>query len=205
MLAVLDLGLDLNVWPWVWFTIAVVFALVELTVLAGTFVLLPFAISAFLASLAGFSDAPIGVQYLIFFGGGAVLWALAWRYAKNFMATHENPAGVGADRLVGMTAIVTAPIDADDVDRRGRVKVAGEEWGALLDTPGSIAAGTKVRIAAMSGTRVVVEPLPSDTPLGGPPAAGPPLRRSPDSESAGATRPGDSAVTESPDREEHHP
>ena len=203
MLAVLDLGLDLNVWPWVWFAVAVVFALVELTVLAGTFVLLPFAISAFLAALAGFYDAPIEVQYAIFFLGGAVLWALAWRYAKNFMATHENPQGVGADRLVGMTAIVTAGIDADDVDRRGRVKVAGEEWGALLLGPGSVAAGSKVRVASMSGTRVVVEPLPSDTPLGGPPAAGPPLRRPPGSASTDIAS--DSDTPQSPDREEHHP
>ncbi|MFT7327729.1 MAG: hypothetical protein ACI88S_002161, partial [Ilumatobacter sp.] len=33
--AVLDLGIDLNVWPWVWLFIGVTFVIIELTVLAG--------------------------------------------------------------------------------------------------------------------------------------------------------------------------
>src|SRR6056297_1301017 len=127
MFAVLDLGIDLDVWPWVWLGVAVVFALVEVTVLAGTFVLLPFAISAFFAALAGWYDASIEVQWAIFVLGGTIIWAAFWRYAKNFMAANPNPKGVGADRLVGMTAIVTVAINPDDVDRHGRVKVAGEE------------------------------------------------------------------------------
>ncbi|MEL6891306.1 MAG: hypothetical protein AAFP84_06910, partial [Actinomycetota bacterium] len=108
MFAVLDLGIDLNLWPWVWLGVAVVFALVEVTVLAGTFVLLPFAISAVLAALAGWYDAPIEAQWAIFLIAGAAMWAMFWRYAKRFMAEHTNPEGVGADRLVGMTAIVTS-------------------------------------------------------------------------------------------------
>jgi membrane protein implicated in regulation of membrane protease activity len=175
MIAILDLGLDLNVWPWVWLGVAVVFAIVELTVLAGTFVLLPFALSAFVAALAGWYDAPIEAQWAIFILGGAALWALFWKYAKRFMAEHTNPEGVGADRLVGMTAIVTKPIDPDDVDRRGRVKVAGEDWGALTEGRGLLAEGTKVQVTAMSGTRVIVIPL--DMPLSPPPASGPPLNR----------------------------
>lgn len=173
MIAILDLGLDLNVWPWVWLGVAVVFAIVELTVLAGTFVLLPFALSAFVAALAGWYDAPIEAQWAIFILGGAALWALFWRYAKRFMAEHTNPEGVGADRLVGMTAIVTHQIDPDDVDRRGRVKVAGEDWGALTEGSGSIATGSKVQVTAMSGTRVIVAPL--DVPHDSPPPTGPPM------------------------------
>ncbi len=176
MVAVLDLGIDLNAWPWVWLGIAVVFALIEVTVLAGTFVLLPFAISAFLAAIAGWYDAPIEAQWGIFIVVGGLLWALFWRYAKRFMAEHTNPEGVGADRLVGMTAIVTRTIDPDDVDRAGRVKVAGEDWGALVASGGAITEGTKVRVASMEGTRVMVERIPdgSVAPPAGPPSA-PPL------------------------------
>ncbi|MFK8022528.1 MAG: NfeD family protein [Ilumatobacter sp.] len=173
MFAVLDLGLDLDVWPWVWLGVAVVFALIEVTILAGTFVLLPFALSAFLAALAGWYDAPIEAQWSIFVFGGAVLWALFWRYAKRFMAEHTNPEGVGADRLVGMIAIVTATIDPDDIDRRGRVKVAGEDWGALVDGGSVIADGSKVRITSMAGTRVMVEAVPTD--FDAPPPTSPPM------------------------------
>ena len=70
----LDLGIDLDFWPWVWLAIAVVFAIIELTVLAGSFVLLPFAVSAFAAALIGFYDVPIEIQWLVFVGGGALLW-----------------------------------------------------------------------------------------------------------------------------------
>jgi membrane-bound serine protease (ClpP class) len=171
---VLDLGIDLNAWPWVWLGIAVFFAIIELTVLAGTFVLLPFSISAFAASLLGFYNAPIEVQWLMFAGGGAVLWVILYRYAKRFAGENEMSPGVGADRVVGLTAIVTATIDPDDTDRRGRVSVSGEVWGALSDTP--LAKGSKVRVTSVNGTRVVVEPLdfsassPPTTPPSPPPA-----------------------------------
>ena len=79
MAAVLDLGIDLDAWPWVWISVAVLFALIELTVLAGSFVLLPFAVSAFIAALAGFYDASVEVQWAIFFFGGAALWVAFWR------------------------------------------------------------------------------------------------------------------------------
>lgn len=174
MTAVLDLGIALDVWPWIWLTVAVVFALVELTALAGSFVLLPFSVSAFVASLAGFYDAAVEVQWAIFFIGGAALWMLFWKYAKRFVNGDAMPAGVGADRLVGMTAIVTSEIDPDDTDRRGRVKIVGEVWGALSEHGGTIRVGSKVRICSMSGTRVMVEPV-STTGVMGTPPVGPPL------------------------------
>ncbi|MEZ5217898.1 MAG: NfeD family protein [Ilumatobacteraceae bacterium] len=168
MNGVLDLGIDLNVWPWIWLFTAVVFALIELTILGGTFVLLPFAVSAFFACLAGFYDAPIEVQWLIFVVGGGLLFALAYRWVRRYLSTTEKPLGVGADRLVGMTGTVTDDVSAADTDRKGKVSVSGEIWNALTDLDRSIAVGTRVRIVAMRGTRVVVEPvLAPPAPSGG--------------------------------------
>ncbi|MGA9275500.1 NfeD family protein [Ilumatobacter sp.] len=178
MAAVLDLGIDLDAWPWIWLVVAALFALVELTALAGTFVLLPFAVSAFVASIAGFYDASVEVQWSIFVVLGAVLWYLAWRYLRSFVNDNAMPEGVGADRLVGMTAIVTADIDPNDTERHGRVMVVGEPWGALADPMHTVRKGSKVRIIAMEGTRVVVEPLvvepPVEPPTAPPTAPGPP-------------------------------
>jgi membrane protein implicated in regulation of membrane protease activity len=154
---VLDLGIDLNLWPWIWLGIAVFFAVIELTVLAGSFVLLPFAISALAAALLGFYEVAIEIQWLVFAGGGALLWILLYRYAKNFVGDSELAPGVGADRLVGLTGIVTTPIDPDDTERRGRVTAHGEVWGATSHDGTALAAGTHVRIVAVSGTKVVVE------------------------------------------------
>jgi membrane protein implicated in regulation of membrane protease activity len=171
---VLDLGIDLNVWPWVWLGIAVLFAIIELTVLAGSFVLLPFAVSAFAASLLGFYDVPIEVQWFVFAVGGGVLWILLYRYAKRFAGENELQPGVGADRLVGLEGIVTTTVDPDDTDRRGRVTAQGEIWGAISANGRVLPIGTHVRVTAVNGTKVVVEPAEAAGPPAGPPTTTPP-------------------------------
>jgi len=156
----LDLGIDLNVWPWVWLIVAILFFLIELTLLAGSFVLLPFAVSAFVAAIAGFYDASVETQWAIFVFLGAILWILAYRFARKWVTDNDTPLGVGADRLIGQPGIVTTAIDPDDVGRAGRVSVDGEVWGALTRTDEPIAVGTRVRVVEVTGTRVVVELLP---------------------------------------------
>lgn len=160
---VLDLGIDTDIWPWIWLGVAVVFAIIELTVLAGSFVLLPFAVSAFLSSLLGFYGAPIELQWIVFVLGGGVLFFFAYRLSRRFADDNLMPPGVGADRLVGLTGIVTRPILPDDTHRGGRVTIDGEEWGALTQLDQAIAEGSRVHITAMQGTRVVVEPVSSPT------------------------------------------
>ena len=107
----LDLGIDLNVWPWMWLGIGVVFAIIELTLLPGSFVILPFALSAFAASIAGFYDVSIEIQWLIFVVGGGVLWFVMYRYSRRWVDDNAIAPGVGAARLVGLSAIVMRTID----------------------------------------------------------------------------------------------
>ena len=158
----LDLGIDLTVWPWVWLFIAVLFSLIELTILGGSFVLLPFAVSAFVASLLGFYDVAIEIQWTVFVVGGGVLFAGFYRWARRFLRDNLMAPGVGADRLVGMIGMVTEPILPDDIDRLGRVSIDGEVWGALATTEEALPKGARVRISAMQGTRVLVEPVTAD-------------------------------------------
>ena len=87
----LDFGIDVDVWPWIWLVVAVVFALVELTFLGGTFILLPFAASAFVASLLAFYDVAVEVQWAVFVLGGAVAFALLYRWARHDLVD-ELPA-----------------------------------------------------------------------------------------------------------------
>jgi membrane protein implicated in regulation of membrane protease activity len=159
VIAVLDLGIDLDVWPWIWLGTAVIFALVELFVVGGSFVILPWAASAFVAAILAFYDVAIEIQWAVFVFGGALLFAVLYRWAQRFMKEHTMAPGVGADRVVGLTAIVTTPIEPDDTTRAGRVSVDGEVWGAVTDGAYRLAKGAKVRVLAMKGTRVVVAPL----------------------------------------------
>ena len=183
----LDLGIDLNVWPWIWLGVAVFFALIELTVLAGSFVLLPFAVSALVSALLGFYDVAIEIQWLVFVVGGGLLWIALYRYARNFAGDNELEPGVGADRLVGLTGIVTSAIDPDDTERRGRVTAHGEIWGATSENGQPIAQGTHVRVVAISGTKVIVQSIdvpspgtpPPPAPTSSPPTSSPPTTSPP--------------------------
>ena len=170
----LDFGIDLDLWPWIWLGIAVFFAVVELTVLAGSFVLLPFSVSAFAAALLGFYDVPIELQWLVFVAGGAILWVVLYRYAKRFAGENELEPGVGADRLVGLEGIVTTTIDPDDSDRRGRVTAHGEVWGAISSDRSVLTVGTHVRVIAVNGTKVTVQPLDPSPSTSPPPQYPPP-------------------------------
>jgi membrane protein implicated in regulation of membrane protease activity len=156
---VLDLGIDVDVWPWVWLVLAVLFALVELTFLGGTFVLLPFAISAFVASLLAFYGVAVEAQWAVFVLGGGLLFYVMYRWARDFLQHHDLPSGAGADRLVGEVGVVTVGIEPQDTDRRGRVTIGAEVWGALSKDDASLPAGTRVRVASVIGTRVLVEPI----------------------------------------------
>ena len=163
---VLDLGIDIEVWPWIWLAIAVVFALVELTFLGGTFVLLPYAASAFIAAILAFYDVAIEVQWATFVFGGTLLFFLMYRWVRGFLDDHELPGGVGAGRLVGESGVVTVEIEPQDTSRRGRVTIGAEVWGALSKDDEIVPVGTRVRVAAVVGTRVVVEPVgPADSNL----------------------------------------
>lgn|GEM_PF-577679 len=173
----LDLGIDLNLWPWVWLGVAVFFALIELTVLAGSFVLLPFAVSALGAALLGFYDIAIEIQWLVFLGGGGVIWVVLYRYLRRFVGDNELQPGVGADRLIGLAGIVTTAIDPDDTERRGRISAHGDVWGATSENGRPLAKGVHVRIVSVTGTKVSVESIdvvPPATPPTTPPSSSPP-------------------------------
>ena len=87
-----------------------------------------------------------------------------YRWVRGFLDEHELPGGVGAGRLVGERGVVTVDIEPNDTARRGRVAVGAEVWGALSKDNDPVPAGTRVRIAAVVGTRVVVEPIPPGDP-----------------------------------------
>ena len=88
----LDLGLDPDAWPWIWLSAAVIFALVELAFVGGSFIILPWAVSAFIASILAFYDVPVEVQWTVFVFGGAILFFILYRWAQGH-ARHAQATG----------------------------------------------------------------------------------------------------------------
>ncbi|MDH3752734.1 MAG: NfeD family protein [Acidimicrobiia bacterium] len=141
-------------WGIAWFIVAMIFLGGEL-VLPG-FILLPFGLSAIVASIVAFLGAPVGVAWAVFIIGGGLGFGLFWKFARENLADLPNPEGVGADRLVGVVGSVVEPIP-DVPGEAGMVKIGGEKWRAESHDGRPVAEGVVVDVVKVRGTRVVVK------------------------------------------------
>ncbi len=125
---------------------------------AGTFILIPFGLSAVVAMILAFLGAPLIVGWTVFVGLGGALFSVFWRRSRISMAAMKSPPGAGHDRLIGAYGRTIEGISGDPATS-GLVKVGGEEWRAISDF-GAIDAGSTVEITEIRGTRVVVRKAP---------------------------------------------
>ncbi len=82
--------------------------------------------------------------------GGGVVMAIVWFAVR----ARQMPVVTGSQELVGSVAEVVAPIDGE-----GTVFVHGENWTATSKQP--VSKGQKVRVVAMHGLKLEVEPYHS--------------------------------------------
>lgn len=73
----------------------------------------------------------------------------------RWVAPVHRPMSTTSGGLVGEEAIVIAPVDADSL--HGKVKVKSEIWSARSDQP--IPVGTRVRVIHGEGVSVTVQPI----------------------------------------------
>jgi len=141
-------------WRWIWLVIAGVLIAGEMFV-AGSFILIPFGISAAVAMVMAFFGAPLILDWVVFVGLGAVLFSVFWKKSRKSMAAMESPPGDGHDRLIGALGQALEDIP-DGPSSSGLVKTGGEEWRAISDS-GPILSGSVIEIIEVRGTRVVVQ------------------------------------------------
>tara|TARA_B100001741_G_scaffold155070_2_gene128017 strand:+ start:5681 stop:6145 length:465 start_codon:yes stop_codon:yes gene_type:complete len=141
-------------WRWIWLAIAGVLIAGEMFV-AGSFILIPFGISAAVAMVMAFFGAPLILDWVVFVGLGAVLFSVFWKKSRKSMAAMESPPGAGHDRLIGALGQALEDIP-DGPSSSGLVKTGGEEWRAISDS-GPILSGSVIEIIEVRGTRVVVQ------------------------------------------------
>lgn len=142
-------GIDAH---WLWLTLGVLLAGLEMLVpgvyliwLAGAAI-----ITGGLTYLLGLSPAAQIIDF-VFLSMIIVFSARRWLRDQPIVSSDPLLNRRGA-RLVGQTALVVESIEDGD----GRVRVGDGEW--LARGP-NLAAGTKVRIAEVDGTVLIVEPL----------------------------------------------
>lgn len=149
-----DDSLDLTLWQWTFFGAAAALAVGE--IFSAAFFLLPFAIGAGLAGLLAVFGVHPGMLMTVFVVSSSLgLWGLQ-RYALRD-AGDQHP--VGANRFVGMRAIVTETVRRSQ--GVGRVRMETEDWRATTDLDIDIEPDTEVLVTEVRGTRLVVVPVPN--------------------------------------------
>ncbi len=143
-------NMDNELWRWVWIAAAFVFGVGE--VFTAGFFILPFAVGAVVAAILAWLNVAVGIQWAAFL----VVSFLALIGLRRLAPADEPQPSVGANRLIGAVGKVLETVEP--IHDQGRVKVETEEWRATADID-RIEEGTTVRVIAVRGTRLVVEPV----------------------------------------------
>jgi membrane protein implicated in regulation of membrane protease activity len=134
---------------YVWLTLAVIFIIIE--IFSAGFFYACFAVGALAAWVTSLVTGSIIWQIVIFCIVSVALIPVSRIFARR-VTDHSVPQA-GVDALIGLTGVVTENIrPAEDV---GKVRVDNQGWRAVATE--DIDAGTKIRVTAIKGARLVVE------------------------------------------------
>jgi membrane protein implicated in regulation of membrane protease activity len=136
----------------IWLIAAVAFAVGE--ILNLSFFLFPFAIGAAAAAAVSLAGGSTAVSFAVFAVLTAVSFAVVRPIAKRHLRMPPQ-LRTGTAALVGRTAVVLEPIDADG--EHGTVRLEGEVWTArAYDEDHSFAAGARVTVMEIRGATALV-------------------------------------------------
>jgi membrane-bound serine protease (ClpP class) len=101
-------------------------------------------------------DLPIAA---IVIAGVILAGFIVFASRKAIAAHRDEPVRTGSEELIGSIAEVREPLDPE-----GQVFVAGALWRARAGGSGPIGLGNRVRIKAVDGLTLDVEPVPDRDP-----------------------------------------
>ena len=148
--------MDPGSWQWIWL-IATAFFVVGEIATPGSFFLLPFGVGSALATVLAFAGVGEGWQWTVFLIASLAALAGLRPLARRLNAA-EQPARVGATRLIGAVGVVVEELGGDS-SRLGSVRIGREDWHAETPDGTHIAAGIQVEVIEIEGTRAVVRPV----------------------------------------------
>jgi len=139
---------------WYWWVLAAVLLIFEMTLPGVVFLFLAVGAAASGALLAVVPSTSLEAQLAVFavfaVASALVLRPMLRRVQGTVAAGTLNARG---DALIGKTFVLDAPI----LGGRGRVKLGDGSWTV---TGPDMVAGARVRVAAVNGTELSVEPAP---------------------------------------------
>ena len=135
-----------------WLVAAVFFLIVEAATPA--LVSIWFALGAFVALIAAFFGAQLWIQILLFLVASAVALVVTRPLAKKYLDKKHVPTN--ADMVIGKEGIVTEEID--NLSAHGAVSCQGKVWTARSLDEKVLAEGTKIKVHAIEGVKLIVTP-----------------------------------------------
>jgi membrane protein implicated in regulation of membrane protease activity len=142
---------------WYWWALAAVLLVAEMTLPGVVFLFLAVGAGAAGLALLIWSGTSLEIQLLIFAVVAAASAVVLRPFLKRLQHIDddagESSLNVRAGALVGRTFVLDQPL----LRGRGRVKLGDGSWSI---TGPDMAAGTRVRVAAVDGTELRVEPAP---------------------------------------------
>ena len=140
--------------PVIWLVLGIAFAVIEgLTVqLTSIWFAVGAAVTAAVAAIFHISGQ---AQFWTFLIISVLLLAATRPFARRKLQVKK--VNTNADRVIGQVGVVISAID--NLQAAGRVKVSGLDWSARSRSGDPIAEGCRVRVLAIDGVKLIVEPV----------------------------------------------
>ena len=142
-------------WWIFWLIIMVVMLIIEAATTALATVW--FAAGALVAMIMDLCGAPHNLQIIVMAAVSVVTFVVCmiWIRPKLESLRRAKIQRTNADRLIGMEGVVIVPVNP--VEGKGQVKDEGQVWSAKSE--GAIEKGTTVKIRAIEGVKLIVDPV----------------------------------------------
>jgi len=143
-----------SIWLY-WLIAALILILLEL--LFSGFVLLCFGFAALIAMLVSLIGGSLELQVFTFILGTVIAFVAIRPFFLRHLKPREGFVETNVYGLIGTEGQVIEEIDTHL--HTGRIKIRGEEWGALGKHTEKIPVGTRVKVLGVSGNKLIVEPI----------------------------------------------
>ena len=140
------------------FWLVVMIAMLVAEAATANLVSIWFAGGAFAAFIAAMCDASIPLQIILFVVLSGVLLLCLWPLRKKLLKS-ARPQRTNADRVIGMTAVVTEAVD--NIKETGAVKVDGKVWTARSIDGSPLVPGDLALVRSIEGVKLIVEKAPA--------------------------------------------
>ena len=136
--------------PLIWLVIALVLLILEAVTVQ--MVSIWFCVGAVAAVIAAILGGSVAVQIIVFVAVSGLTLAFTRKFVKKVLHVKKTPTN--ADSVIGAVGQVIEAID--DEAATGRVRVEGTDWTARTPDGSCLPEGTKVKVKAISGVKLMV-------------------------------------------------